>query len=75
MAYQLIYTSAPASLTLGRTGFSTVARTRDMPEKLAAAVERCGVYEIGSGEVFSHKTLQYGGQTWQSRNRLPVFWR
>ncbi len=70
MAYQLIYTSAPASLTLGRTGFSTIARTRDMPEKLAAAVERCGVYEIGSGEVFSHKTLQYGGQTWHILTRM-----
>ena len=70
MAYQLIYTSAPASLTLGRTGFSTVARTRDMPEKLAAAVERCGVYEIGAGEVFSHRTLQYGGQTWHILTRM-----
>lgn len=70
MAYQLIYTSAPASLTLGRTGFSTVARSRGMPEKLAAAVERCGVYEIGSGEVFSHRTLQYGGQTWHILTRM-----
>ena len=34
MAFQLIYTSSPTSLTMGRTGFSTVARSKSMPEKL-----------------------------------------
>ncbi len=70
MAYQLIYTSYPRSLVMGRTGFSTVARSRNMPEKLAAAVERCGVYDIGSGEVFSHRIIFYAGEDWHVLTRM-----
>jgi len=70
MAYQLVYTSSPKSLVMGRTGFSTVARTRDMPEKLAAAVERCGVYDIKSGEVFSHSIVPYAGENWHVLTRM-----
>ncbi len=70
MAYQLIFTSWPTSLTMGRTGFSTVARTKSMPEKLAAAVERCGVYDILHGEIFSHRTLSYCGETWHILTRM-----
>lgn len=70
MAFQLIYTSSPTSLTMGRTGFSTVARSKSMPEKLASAVERCGVYDVGQGEVFSHTTVNYGGETWHVLTRM-----
>lgn len=70
MAFQLVYTSSPTSLTIGRTGFSTVARSKSMPEKLASAVERCGVYDVGQGEVFSHTTVNYGGETWHVLTRM-----
>lgn len=70
MAWQLIFTSSPVSLTTGRTGFSTVARTSGMPEKLAAAVERCSVYEIPSGAVYSHRILGSGSQKWHLLSRI-----
>lgn len=70
MAFQLIFTSSPVSLTTGRTGFSTVARTSGMPEKLAAAVERCSVYEIPSGAVYSHRILGVGSQKWHLLSRI-----
>jgi hypothetical protein len=40
MAWQLIYTSAPRLLEAGRSGFGTVARHREIPALLVAAVER-----------------------------------
>ncbi len=55
---------------MGRTGFSTVARSRNMPEKLASAVERCGVYDIGVGEIFSHRIIQYAGENWHILTRM-----
>ncbi len=70
MAYQLVYTSNPKSLVIGRTGFSTVARTKDMPEKLASAVERCGVYDINKGEIFSHQIIQYSGNNYHILTRM-----
>ena len=70
MAYQLIFTSSPVSLTTGRTGFSTVARTSEMPEKLAAAVERCSVYEAARGGVYSHRILSVGSQKWHLLSKI-----
>lgn len=70
MAYQLIFTSSPVSLTTGRTGFSTVARTSGMPEKLAAAVERCSVYEAARGAVYSHRILSVGSQKWYLLSKI-----
>ncbi len=55
---------------MGRTGFSTVARSRNMPEKLAAAVERCGIYDIEVGEIFSHRIIQYAGKNWHILTRM-----
>ena len=70
MAFQLIYTSAPKSLVIGRTGFSTVARTKAMNEKLASAVERCSTYDIGTGEIFSHRILSLADGTWHILTRI-----
>jgi len=70
MAYQLIYTSYPTSLQSGRSGFSTVARSAEMPEKLAAAVERCGVYSLKSGAVFSHRIISAAGGVWHVLTRV-----
>lgn len=60
MAQQLIYTSYPESLVHGRTGFSTVARCRDMPDRLVAEIERASQYDIPSGTVFAHRILSVG---------------
>ena len=70
MAFQLIYTSAPKSLIVGRTGFSTVARSKEMSEKLASAVERCSTYDIGTGEIFSHRILSLADGTWHILTRI-----
>lgn len=71
MAYQLIFTSSPSSLIAGRSGFSTVARTADMPELLANAVERCGTFESDtvSGAVYSHRKLNCLGRVWHVLTR------
>ncbi len=55
MAYQLIYTSSPKGLAMGRSGFCTVARSADMPVSLASAVEPLGVFErpVSDGEPVS----------------------
>lgn len=45
MAYQLIYTSAPRGLLSGRTGFVTVARHREIGERLAGELEKDSHYE------------------------------
>lgn len=70
MAYQLIYTSAPKSLTIGRTGFSVVARSKAMSDKLASAVERCSTYDINCGEIFSHRILSFSGEVWHILTRI-----
>ncbi|MBE6411290.1 MAG: hypothetical protein E7036_01895 [Opitutales bacterium] len=69
MAYQLIYTSYPKSLTVGRTGFSVVARSKAMSERLASAVERCSIFDIGTGEIFSHRILSLSGEVWHVLTR------
>ena len=69
MAYQLIYTSYPKSLIVGRTGFSVVARSKAMSERLASAVERCSIFDIGTGEIFSHKILSLSGEVWHVLTR------
>lgn len=52
MAYQLIYTSAPRGLVSGRTGFVTVARHRQIPERLVSELEKDSNYErLPHGQV------------------------
>ncbi len=69
MAYQLVYTSSPTSLNRGRSGFSTVARSADMPEKLASAVERLSAYDASSGVVYSHKIITFASARWHILSR------
>ena len=58
MAYQLIYTSYSSSLVQGRTGFSTVARCKSMPERLVNEVERISQYDIAHGTVYAHRIIR-----------------
>ncbi len=69
MAYQLVFTSYPTSLIRGRSGFSTVARSADMPEKLASAVERLSAYSASSGVVYSHRILFFSNARWHVLSR------
>lgn len=64
MPWQLLYTSAPAGLVPGRSGFCTVARHRAIPERLVAAVERISVYEPTAERIpiFTYRLLALGDE-------------
>jgi len=60
MPYELIYTSAPQGLNHGRSGFCTVARSADMPERLASIVEKFSNFDFGICEKkFSLNKINY----------------
>ena len=63
---QLIYTSAPRLLEAGKTGFGTVARSRQLPQFLITYLERISTYDRAAGveslqcySVFSQGMLRY----------------
>ncbi|MBO7521729.1 MAG: hypothetical protein J6T16_05775 [Opitutales bacterium] len=73
MAFRLIFTSSPSSLTGSRTGFCTVARSAEMSEKLALFVEKCGTYdhEMMKGyAVFSHRIIWLGDKSYHILSRI-----
>ncbi len=73
MAFRLIFTSSPSSLTGSRTGFCTVARSADMSEKLALSVEKCGTYEhdkMESNPIFSHRKIWLGDKNYHILSRI-----
>ncbi|MBR4597909.1 MAG: hypothetical protein IKO42_05900 [Opitutales bacterium] len=73
MAFRLIFTSSPSSLTGSRTGFCTVARSAEMSEKLALFVEKCGTYDhekMGAHPVFSHRIIWLGDKSYHILSRI-----
>lgn len=71
MAWQLIYTSAPRGLVPGRSGFSTVARHREIRDGLVTAIERFSQYDRSgnSGDdlgpvVYAHRIVRLGGSAY-----------
>jgi len=67
MAWQLIYTSAPRLLEAGRSGFGTVARHRDIPPLVVAAVERISQFSRQPGldparVIYAHRMMSISGQ-------------
>lgn len=73
MAYRLIFTSSARALAGSRTGFCTVARSRDMSEKLAAAVERLGAYDhdtMGDSPIFSHRIAIFANTAYHVLTRV-----
>ena len=70
MAFQLVYTSYPVSLSVGRSGFSTVARSSDMPEKLVVKVEKCGIYDSRAPIIYSHRIVEANGGKWHVLSRV-----
>ena len=47
MAQQLIFTSTPQGLEPGRSGYCTVARHKDLRQRLVRELERLSVYDFG----------------------------
>lgn len=73
MAFRLIFTSSPSSLTGSRTGFCTVARSAEMSEKLALCVEKCGTYDhdvMRANPVFSHRKIWLGDKNYHILSRI-----
>ena len=70
--YQLIYTSAPRLLEAGKTGFGTVARSRELPQPLVAYLERISSYDrsenIGSFLYYGVYTM--GGLVYHIFSRI-----
>lgn len=64
--YQLIYTSAPRLLEAGKTGFGTLARSKEMPQPLVSYIERLSTFDRAAGinslcfySLFRQGALQY----------------
>lgn len=73
MAFRLIFTSYPSSLTGSRTGFCTVARSAEMSEKLALSVEKCGTYDhdaMRANPIFSHRKIWLGDKNYHVLSRI-----
>ena len=65
MPLQLIFTSAPQGLTPGRSGYCTIARHRDIPDRLAQLLESVGTpHECPQGETFTFRLLEAGDKNW-----------
>ena len=71
MPLQLIFTSAPQGLAAGRSGFCTVARHREMPDRLVQLLEALGTpHASAEGSTFTYRTLVAGGQRWLILSRF-----
>ena len=51
MAWQLIFTSAPRTLSAGQSGYGTVARSADLREGLAQRLEQLSYYGHAAGQT------------------------
>lgn len=71
MPLQLIFTSAPQGLAAGRSGFCTVARHREMPDRLVQILESYGTpHASGDGETFTCRTIESSGRRWIALSRF-----
>ena len=59
---QLLYTSAPKLLEAGKTGFGTLARSKEMPQPLVAYLERISTFDrqAGVAAVLCYTTHRMG---------------
>lgn len=51
MPWQLIYTSAPRTLTAGQTGYGTVARSKDLRDALIQRLEQLSYFQHGDSHA------------------------
>lgn len=63
MPRQLIFTSVPAGLSPGRSGYCTVAKSAGIGERIAREIERLSAHEPGEGECFTFNILRVAGET------------
>jgi len=69
----LIFTSAPQGLAPGRSGFCTVARHAEMPERLATLLEGLGTpHGTPGGATFTLRRLEAGGRGWHVLSRFTA---
>lgn len=69
----LVFTSAPQGLAPGRSGFCTVARHAEMPERLAALLEGLGTPHANAGTAtFTLRRLEAGGRGWLVLSRFTA---
>ena len=57
MAWQLIFTSAPRTLSAGQSGYGTVARSADLREGLAQRLEQLSYYGHAAGQTRRHPVV------------------
>ena len=73
MPLSLVFTSAPQGLTPGRSGFCTVARHREIPERLVTLLEGLGTPNGNSSTaVFTFRRLDSAGQSWYILSRFTA---
>lgn len=74
MGWQLIYTSSARCLKAGHSGFGTVARHRDMRDRLVEAIERASSYERGvipaAPRIDSHRIVDIAGELYHVLSRI-----
>ena len=68
---QLIYTSAPKLLESGKSGFGTVAQSRQLPQALKGQLERISAFDRDArvDSYLLYSTHQFG------QNRYHIFSR
>lgn len=69
---QLVYTSAPRLLEAGKTGFGTVARSRELPASLVAYLERLSSFDRSAGvsEYQFYSEYRMGGTRYRIFSRV-----
>lgn len=73
MPFALIFTSAPRGLTSPRSGYVTVARHRDIPDRLVEQLEQLGTpHEQVGTATFTARTLDAGGKRWMVLSRFTA---
>lgn len=73
MPLALIFTSAPRGLTSPRSGYVTVARHRDLPERLVEQLEQLGTpHEQAGTATFTARMLEASGKRWMVLSRFTA---
>ena len=76
MAWQLIYTSAPRTLTAGQTGYGTVARSGDLRDALIQRLEQLSYFQHGDNRattppvIHAYRILDLRGAKYHVLTRL-----
>lgn len=74
MGWQLVYTSSARCLKAGQSGFGTVARHREIRDRLVEILERASSYERGLIQavprIDSHRMIEIGGEHYHVLTRI-----